>query len=377
MKILISAGEASGDLYASALVQALRAQLPHAEFFGCAGPRLQQAGVRPIVDARSLNVVGLVEVVRHVPRIWGEFRRLVTAARNQHPELAILTDSPDFHLRLAPKLKTLGIPVIYLIAPQVWAWRESRIPSMRRNIDHLLCIFPFEEDFFRDRGVAATYIGHPLTRLVEPRQTRDQFLAQHGLLAGQPLVTLLPGSRPGEIARHLPILTATAERIPGANFLLATPAGLNFTFLSEPQARASIKHIGGATWDCIAYADLALAASGTVTIEAALLGTPMVAYYRVSPWSWWMGRYLVNVPFYSMVNLVAGRAVVPELIQDHLTPETLAAAARRLLDDPSARLEQQMGLQDVARRLSSEEHPMDRAAGIVLQFLRKEHTTHA
>ncbi len=375
MNILISAGEASGDLYASALTRSLASHLPGARFFGCAGPRLRAEGVEPVIRAESLNVVGLVEVVRHVPRIYAEFRKLVRAATERKPDLAILTDSPDFHLRLAPKLKALGVPVIYLIAPQVWAWRKGRLPAMRRNIDHLLCIFPFEQEFFRSNGVTATYIGHPLTRIAQPSRSRVDFLARHQLPADKPLVVLLPGSRPGEIARHLPVVIAAVERMRAstdASFVLATPAsGHGLTFLTEPLGRAHIQHIAGETWDALAAADLALAASGTVTIEAAILGAPLIAFYKVSPWSWWMGRYLVQVPFYSMVNLVAEKAVVPELIQDRLTPEALASEGLRLLNDPSARLRMQTGLQDVTRRLASEEDPMERAARIVTNLANK------
>src|SRR5580698_9092816 len=166
MRILISAGEASGDLYASRVVEMLQARHPEAEFFGCAGPRMQAAGVRPIIDQRSIAVVGLVEVVRHIPRIWRQFRKLVRAIPEEHPDVAVLTDAPDFHLRLAKKLRKAGVPVVYLIAPQAWAWREGRVRTLRQNVKSLLCIFPFEEDFFRARGVPATYIGHPLARLV-------------------------------------------------------------------------------------------------------------------------------------------------------------------------------------------------------------------
>jgi lipid-A-disaccharide synthase len=373
MRILVSAGESSGDLYASALVRQLRSLLPGAEFYGCAGPRLRDAGVEPVIRAESLNVVGLVEVIKHIPRIHGEFRKLVHAARQKRPDLAILTDSPDFHLRLAPKLKAMGVPVVYLIAPQVWAWRKGRLPGMRRNIDHLLCIFPFEEEFFRSHGLRATYIGHPLTRLVKPVRNRIDFLSRHGLSAEKPLAVLLPGSRPDEIARHLPVLFDTTRLLRKRrklNIVAATPPG--FTHLTEPLSAEYIQHIAGETWDALAAADVALAASGTVTIEAAILGAPFATFYRVSPWSWWMGRYLVQVPFYSMVNLVAGRAVVPELIQDQLTPDALAGEALRLLDDREARLTMQMGLQEVTRKLSIDTDPMECAARIVLDILEKE-----
>jgi lipid-A-disaccharide synthase len=371
-KILISAGEASGDLYAASLVDTLRERFPEIEFFGCAGPRMRRAGVRAVVEAESLSVVGLVEVLRHVPRIWGEYRKLVEAARRERPRLAILTDSPDFNLRVARRLKRLGIPVVYLVAPQVWAWRPGRIPLMRRVIDHLLCIFPFEEEFFRRHRIPATYIGHPLSRLIRPSLSKEDFLKQHGLAADRPVVALLAGSRRGEAARHLPALLDAAEAIlrkQAVHFVLATPAA-GFALFRERISSASIQVIEGETWDVLAHADLALAASGTVTIEAALLGTPMVTFYKVTGLSWFLGRFLVRVPYYSMVNLVAGRAVVPELMQNEMRGERLAAEALRLLNDAGARDEMRQGLAEVGAALSGGDDPMGRATGIIQEFLR-------
>ncbi|MBM3736166.1 MAG: lipid-A-disaccharide synthase [Acidobacteria bacterium] len=366
MRILISAGEASGDLYASLLAAELRRRLPDTEFFGCTGPRMRAAGIETVVDAASLNVVGIVEVVRHIPRIHGEFRKLVAAAEQRKPDLAILTDSPDFHLRLAPKLRRMGIPVVYLIAPQAWAWRKGRIPAMRRDLSLLLCIFPFEEAFFRGHGVRATYIGHPLTRIVRPSMSRVDFFRKHGLPLDRPLITLLPGSRPGEVARHLRVLPAAAEEILKslpASFVMATPAGL------RPGLDGRTIHaVDGETWDAIAHADLAIAASGTVTVETAILGTPMIAYYRVSEWTWRLGRHLVNVPFFSMVNLIAERRLVPELIQPDCTPGRIAAEALHLLRDPAARDSQRRGLAEVTARLATDSDPAGRAADAVLSL---------
>jgi lipid-A-disaccharide synthase len=383
MKFLVSAGEASGDLYTAALVRELARRLPGACFHGCAGPRMLEAGVEPVVDAASLNVVGLVEVVSHIPRIYGEYRKLTRWARAHRPDAAILTDSPDFHLRLARQLHKLGIPVIYLIAPQVWAWRKGRIRGMRRNISRLLCIFPFEEEFFARHRMTADYIGHPLTRLVKAALGRQEFFRKHRLPDNRPMVALLPGSRPGEIARHLPILAEAADemnRNQAATFVLATPAGLisrlGTAFFRQPIGGAPIQHIEGETWDAIAHADLALAASGTVTIEAAILGTPMIAFYQVSPWSWWMGRYLVDVSFFSMVNLVAGRQVVPELIQNGLTGHALAAEAGRLLGDREALDRMSQQLREVAARLETDSDPMETAADKVLNVIEIKENTH-
>jgi lipid-A-disaccharide synthase len=329
------------------------------------------------VDAASLSVVGIAEVLSHIPRIYGEYRRLIAAARAEAPDLAILTDSPDFHLRLARHLKAMGVPVLYLVAPQVWAWRKGRIRQIRRNIDRLLCIFPFEEEYFRSRGVAADFIGHPLAGMVRPSCGREEFFSQQGLRAGPPVVALLPGSRRGEAARHLPVLGDAVRHLAAGRdvqFLLAVPAGVwteSRAELGRWVAGLPVKVVEGRTWDAIAHADLALAASGTVTVETALLGTPMVTFYRVSPVTW-LAKPLVDVPFYSMVNLIAGRAVVPELIQNEMSAERLAGEAARLLDDQTAREAMRRELAVVAGRLRGSWDPMEKAAAAVSEMLNME-----
>lgn len=378
-RVLISAGEASGDLYASRLVAALKARHPDAEFFGCAGPRMRQEGVRAIVDSASLAVVGLIEVVGHLPRIYGEYRKLCRAIETERPDVAILVDSPDFHLRLARRLKNHGVPVVYLVAPQVWAWRQGRLGQIRRTVDELLCIFPFEEEFFRAHGVPATYIGHPLSRLVRPGTSKPEFFQSLGLNSDRPLVALLPGSRVEEIGRHIPALADAVERLRlqrPMHFVLGLPLGFgararHASFWERIQ-RASIQVVEGSTWDLLAHADVALAASGTVTIEAALLGTPMVTFYKVAAVSWFFGRSLVRVPYLSMVNLVAGRCVVTELIQDQMSGERLAAEAVRLLDDPQARSAMQRDLAEIAGKLSSTRDPTERAAESIETVLKRE-----
>jgi lipid-A-disaccharide synthase len=377
--ILISAGEASGDRYATMLVEELRRLWPDACFFGCAGPSMRRAGVEAVIEAESLAVVGLVEVIEHLPRIWREYRKLISAARERRPQLAILTDSPDFHLRLARRLKKQGVPVVYLVAPQVWAWRKGRISGMRRTIGRLLCIFPFEEAFFRAHGLPASYIGHPLAGLVHPSFDKADFFWKHRLAAGRPLITVLPGSRKGEAARHLPALLDAVERIyrqQAAHFLLPASETTGAAFFTERIGRAPIQVIEGETWDAIAHADLALAASGTVTVEAALLGTPMVTFYKVTALSWLLGRLLVRVPFYSMVNLVAERRVIPELMQTAMTGERLAAEALHLLQDEDARERMRRELAEVARRLSGEGRAMEKAAVLVEQLFMERQTAH-
>jgi lipid-A-disaccharide synthase len=377
-EILVSAGEASSDRYAAMLVEELRRVWPDARFFGCAGPRMRAEGVEPVIEAESLAVVGLVEVIAHLPRIWRQYRKLLAAARKTRPQLAILTDSPDFNLRVARRLKAMGVPVVYLVAPQVWAWRKGRIPLMRRTISRLLCIFPFEEAFFRKNGIAAEYIGHPLAGQIRPRLEKSEFFRKHRLAPNRQLVTVLPGSRKGEAARHLPALVEAVERIyrqQATHFLLPAAETTGAAFFRERIGRAPIQVIEGETWEAIAHADLALAASGTVTIEAALAGTPMITFYKVNAVSWLLGRLLVRVPFYSMVNLVAEHAIVPELMQDRMTGKELAANALWLLQDEPARSRMRQDLAEVARRLAGGGRAMEKAAGLV-EELMEGHAAH-
>jgi lipid-A-disaccharide synthase len=324
---------------------------------------MQAAGVRAVVDSRSIAVVGIVEVVAHIPRIYEEFRKLKKAIAAEKPDVAVLTDAPDFHFRLLRFLKRQGVPVVYLIAPQAWAWRPGRVKTLRANITRLLCIFPFEEAFFTQHGVPTTYVGHPLARVVQASMTREEFCARHGLPVDKKIVVLLPGSRHGEVERHIDDLLDASRRLGGRDlvFVLALPGGFGNTF-SERIRGSSIQVIEGVTWDALAHAEMALAASGTVTIEAALLGCPMVTFYKVNALSWILGRWLVRAPFLSMVNLVAGRKIAPELIQGEMTGARIAAEAARLLDDRAAMEEMRAGLKEVAAKLETERDPMEVAA---------------
>ncbi len=353
--ILVSAGEASGDYYAAELVHDLRRRWPECRFFGCAGPHLREAGVEAVIRSEDLSVVGIVEVLGHLPRIWRRFRELTQAAAHRKPDLAILTDSPDFHLRVARKLKRLGIPVIYFVAPQVWAWRKGRVKTMRRVIDQLLCIFPFEEAFFQQHRVPVTYIGHPLATRVRPALSREEFFRKHNLAEDRPLVTVLPGSRRSEALRHLPELVRAAGILGKdrpLSFILPASQTCGAAFFAGPLAGTAIQAIDGEAWDAMAHCDVALAASGTVTVEAALLGAPMVTFYRVTGVSWAIGKLLVDVPFYSMVNLIAGEKVVPELMEGEMTGERIAAETVRLLDNEGERAKMKEELSRVAALLS-------------------------
>ena len=344
---------------------------------------MRAEGVRAAMRMEALNVVGLVEVLPHLPRIYGEFRRLRDTIAAEKPDLAILVDSPDFNLRLAPHLKKAGIPVAYFIAPQAWAWRKGRIKELRANVDRLLCIIPFEEEFFRNNGVNATYIGHTLPGRLTIIEPRDAFRKRFGAAdPATPLIALLPGSRPGEAGRHLDALAGCVGilgRDRKAVFVAGTPPGFsgrvraNFWERFPPGA---IQVIEGETWDLLNAADLALAASGTVTVEGALLGCPMVTYYKVTGLSWLLGKLLVRVPYYSMVNLVAGKLAVPELMQQQLNAGNLAREAARLLDDPQARAEMLSELTRVKAKLTTGVDPMSKAVEIIKSLMEKEVSAH-
>ena len=374
MQFLVSAGEASGDMYAAGVVRHLTGMLPGSRFYGCAGPGLQALGVEPVVDSSRLSVVGLAEVVSHLPRIYFEYRKLIDFARRNRPDAALLTDSPDFNLRVARQLKRLGIPVYYLVAPQVWAWRQGRVKTIRKLVDKLFCLFPFEQEWFRARGVDASYIGHPLAAVARPRYSRERFLEIHHLSRENPIVVLLPGSRAGEARRHLPVLLDAISILRGRfplSVILATPEGFQargiFAEFRERVSAQSIQIIENQTWDCISHADLALAASGTVTIEAAVLGTPMVTFYKVNRLSWWAGRRLVKAPFLSMVNLIAGRRIVPELIQHDMTPGKIAAAAEELLSGTAEADRMRADLASVRAALTPLNDPFRQVATVIAE----------
>jgi lipid-A-disaccharide synthase len=372
VRFLVSAGETSGDLYAAGVVARLLRRYPSAEFYGSAGPKLQEAGVKPVIDSAKLAVVGLAEVAGHLPGIYREYRKLIRFAEEHPPDAAILTDSPDFHLRLARHLKRLNVPVFYLVAPQVWAWRQGRVKTIRELVDKLFCVFPFEEAWFRSRGVDATYIGHPLTTLVSRKLSRDEFFERHGLAKDNPMLVLLPGSRSGEARRHLPVLleaVAQLRRRFALSIVLATPGGCHaqgsLAIFRERVEALSIQIVENETWDCIGHADLALAASGTVTVEAAILGTPMLTFYKVTPLSWWAGRRLVKVPFLSMVNLIVEREIVPEFMQRDMTPGKIAGAAAELLTNPERAERMRTDLAGVRLALTREGDPFEHAAELI------------
>ena len=375
-EILISAGEASSDMYAARLAQALR-ERTNARLFGMGGPRMAEAGVELIADYHEVSVVGIAEVLHKIPTVVGVQRRLAREAVRRRAALAILIDSPGTHLGVARRLKKHGIPVGYFIGPQVWAWRASRVRVVKRRVDRMVVIFPFEEKIYRDAGVPCDFVGHPLIDVVRPSIDRDEFSHRHGLDPERLIVALLPGSRRNEIAQHYSrgldaceLLARDLKPLGGVEFVhVAAPRlGANLFAPYGERPGVNIKRIEGGAYDALAAADCAIVASGTATIEAALLGTPMVVIYRVAPLTAAILRHMVHTPFISMVNLVAGRRVVPELIQDDFTPAAVANQVRYLLESSEARNTMKAGLAEVRAKLGSGS-AIERAADIFARML--------
>jgi lipid-A-disaccharide synthase len=374
-EILISAGEASSDMYAARLTTALRARTG-ARLFGMGGKRMAEAGVDLIADYHQVAVVGISEVLHKIPTVVGVQRKIAAEAVRRRAALAILVDSPGTHLGVARRLKNNGIRVGYFIGPQVWAWRPGRVRVVKRLVERMVVIFPFEEAIYREAGVPVDFVGHPLVDVVKASMSRAEFAARHGLDAGRPIVTLLPGSRRSEIERHYPLIMEACERLSGElrtrgsiQFVLAAAPALGAE-LFAPYARpgVSVTRVEGATYDALSAADCAIVASGTATVEAALLGTPMVVVYRVSPTSAFVLKRMVRSPFIAMVNLIAGRRVVPELIQDQFTSEAVVEEVRKLLGSPAAREEMKAGLAEVRTKLGPG-GAIERAADIFAAML--------
>jgi lipid-A-disaccharide synthase len=373
--ILLSAGEASSDMYAARLATALRARTG-AQIFGMGGRRMNEAGVELVADYRQVAVVGITEVLHKIPTVIGVQRRLAREAIRREAALGILVDSPGTHLGVARRLKNAGIPVGYFIGPQIWAWRPGRMRVVKRLVSRMVVIFPFEEKMYRDAGVPVDFVGHPLVDVVHRSKSKAEFAAENGVDLTRAIVALLPGSRRSEIARNFPaILDACVElangtaRIPGIQFVHAAAPGLSREFWSAYERPGiSLKRIEGAAYDVLNIADCAVVASGTATVEAALIGTPMIVVYRVAPTTAVLLRRMLRTPVVGMASLIAGRLVAPELVQDDFTPEAVEREVRRLLESGSAREQAKADLADVRARLGPG-GAIERAADIFARML--------
>jgi lipid-A-disaccharide synthase len=384
--IFLSAGEASGEAYGALLISELQSRCAAAgitpQFLGMGGERMATLGLRRVVRSEDVAVMGITEVIRHLPRIYAEYRKLKSAIREHKPAVAVLIDFPDIHLKLAEELHALKIPVIFFVSPQLWAWKKGRIKRVQRFVDRMLVIFPFEEPFYRDHHVDATYVGHPLADLPLPTIAREQYAKEEGLDPGNRWIGLLPGSRIKEIRLNLPEIIRAArllyEHDPATEFLLPIAPTLTMAqlhiisgLLTEfaqglpirlvRDARAALHHARGS-----------IVASGTATVEAALIGNPFVVVYRVSPVTYWIAKRVVTVPHVAMVNLVADKRLVPELIQDDFRGEIVVQHLEPLLADGEARSAMMAGLAEVGKKLRAgrgDHIAIAAVASIVLQQL--------
>ena len=379
-EVMIVVGEASGDLHGAHLISSLQRLNPELSFCGMGGSEIAGTGAEILFEAARISVVGLVEVVSHLKDIITAQRTLRKRLAESKPALLILIDFPDFNLLLARKAKKLGIPVFYYISPQVWAWRSGRIKTIKRLVDKIGVILPFEEQFFRARGVDATYVGHPLLDSVRTSQTRDQYCSSQDIPANVRLIGILPGSRLKEVARLLPVFLESALLLQekcADRLLFIVPCATTLkkddlleNGISEYQDRLNLKIVSEDRYNMMAACDIVIAASGTVTLELLLLNTPMVVAYKLSPRTYMLGKLLVKVKYFSLVNLIGNKAIVPELLQDEANPERISGELLKLMYDKKEKIKMESGFQQVKEKLGGE-GASDRAAQLALQLMTR------
>jgi len=350
---MIVAGEASGDKHGASLARALKRLYPEISFdlFGSGGEEMRAAGVETLVDAREVAVIGVPEIARAIGRLYRAYRTLLEAARLRRPSAVILIDWPDFNMRLARKLHREGFKVIYYVGPQVWAWRKYRIHALRRDVDRMLVILPFEVEFYKNAGVKVEYVGHPLSAAVHATKSRDEFCRSHDLDPARPIFALLPGSRLKEIHYHLPVMLDAARRLTAnrqsaignrksgdPQFIIPLASTVrrdDIEAVARMAKPVEFKIVERDTYNSLSHSEIAVVASGTATVEAALAGTPMVIIYRASEFNWRLIRPLIHLDTFGMVNLIAGRRIVPELMQHAATGDNIAREVTAILSDPS------------------------------------------
>ena len=337
-RFLLVAGETSGDMYGADVALALMAKFPGCQIFGLGGEKMLQAGVELEGDIRHTAAMGPLAAFSQLGSLFKVFRRLADRIEISPPDAAILIDFPDFNLRLAKRIKAVKVPIIYYISPQVWAWRESRVKQIKDLVSKMLVIFPFEERIYEKAGVPVEFVGHPLIETVRATKTKEEFFRTYALDPNRPMLAILPGSRRKEIRRILPTLCDVVERIrsakPDTQFVLPAAPNLDRGLIEEILGNHPIRLLHGETYNVLRYSRAAIVASGTATLEAALLGTPEVIVYRVSPIeAWFLDKFFLKVRLFGIVNIILGHEVVPELFQDRFTPELVTAAAMKLMDD--------------------------------------------
>jgi len=377
VRILISAGEASGEMYGAQLIDALRQKEPSLDFFGVGGDRMRASGCETVVDARNLSVVGITEILSHLPKIYRLFRKLIQEADKRSPDLAIVIDSPAFNWRVARKMRERGVPVVYYVCPQFWAWRQERVKLLRRHVNKALVIFPFEEKFYRDRGVDASFVGHPLSELPLPAIPREEYARQQKLDPAKHWITIMPGSRGKEVRMNLPtILEAVRVLGPTYEFLLPVAPTLNRDFIADFVGSVPGVHLVPESLPALHHSRAGIIASGTATVEAAMMKLPFLMVYRVSKLTYLLGKPRVKVPFFAMVNLIAGEKIVAELVQHDFTVQNVVERVRELLIDGPVRVKMIADLTRVRRclqgPLDTQFHPAERAAESVVRLLQQE-----
>lgn len=357
--ILIVAGENSGEKYGADVVREFKKKRPSYSFFGVGGNKMQEEGVELIFRIEELSAIGIFEVISRIPRIKKIFSRLEKEIDARKPRGAVLIDSPDFNLRLARKLKKAGIPVLYYISPTVWAWRSGRLKTIKEVVTRMCLIFPFELKLYKERNIPASFVGHPLKEKVKTRLSREEFIRKYSLPPDTSLITLLPGSRKTEVKNNLPVLVESVRRMKNdlpVHFLLVLAESLDREYLSHflsPQEK-DIQVLTADSYEALAYSELALSACGTANLEAALLGTPLIAFYRVSPLTYYPFRRLLKIQDYSIVNILAGKRIIPELIQRQFSVERLVEEVKMLLFSEQRRAEMKVEFQRISALLGQE-----------------------
>jgi lipid-A-disaccharide synthase len=374
-RFLIVAGEASGDMYGAEVARALTRLFTPVRLYGLGGQRMREAGVEMEGDISHTAVVGPFEAITYFGALYRIFRRIADRVEAERPDAAILIDFPDFNLRLAKRLKAAGIPVIYYISPQVWAWREGRVKQIREVVNKMLVIFPFEEEIYRKAGMDVEFVGHPLIDMVKPTSTKEEFCKKYHLDPRKPIVAMLPGSRRKEVRYILPTLCEAAERIlkekPDTQFVLPMASGLERELIDGIVLNHPVTVVPGETYNAVRYARAAMVASGTATLETALLGTPEVIVYRISAATWFLGKFLLKVRLFGIVNIILGEEVVPELFQEKFTPDAVSTMTLRLMDDVWTQSKIR-GSYELLRRQLGSGKVADRVAEIVSRVISSE-----
>ena len=376
--ILMVAGEVSGDIHAAAVIRELKRRSQRIRIFGLGGPRMAEAGMELREDLASQGIMGLAEVVRHLPKSLERLRRCEKWIREEKPDLLFTVDYQDFNLRLARRAKKYGVPVCHYVAPSAWAWRKGRVALLRESVDQLLVILPFEKKFFEKEGVRASYVGNPLMEEMDLKPVRrEKVLKKYGIAPGAfPLVCAMPGSRKNEIQKIWPLFLSASRLLqkgyPDAAFGVPVPAGFDHSLYPGILPEDSFFFMEGPAYDLRKICDVAWVKSGTGTLETALLDTPMVMVYKMASLSAFLAKRWVRLPYFSLVNLLAGKAVIPELIQEKADALSLLRETSRILEDPRVRRSQQKAFSGIRKKLSSPRKTSRNVASEIIRILNKK-----